>query len=391
MAFPPAAAAIQDFAGLGTTEGRIGATLLLAALTVVVLRTVVPWTVTTFRHWIAAVLVRGFVATVRDRLADVMPWWLSERFAVRALQLVVLAAAVFAALLVWGEGSLVVEVATAVTLSVPVMTQVAITLALFVSAWFGVDVLQAWLDGVTERSEQFSKHQEEIAFRVLQITLFSAVGLGVLTLWGVDLGGLLVGAGFLGIVVGMAARQTLGSLLAGFVLMFSRPFEIGDWVQIGDQEGIVTDITIVNTRLENFDGEFVVIPNDMVSNATILNRSKKGRLRLRVEVGVDYESDPDRAQEVAVEALSAVDTLLTVPRPKALTRRLADSAVVIELRFWIDKPSARRRAKATSEAIRAVKRAYDEAGIKIPYPQRELTGREETGGFRVVGTDSPTD
>jgi small-conductance mechanosensitive channel len=77
---------------------------------------------------------------------------------------------------------------------------------------------------------QISDHQREIVYRLTQVTLYTIVGLTVVTLFTDNIGSLLVGAGFLGIVVGMAARQTLSAVIAGFVLMFSKPFEIGDWV-----------------------------------------------------------------------------------------------------------------------------------------------------------------
>ena len=189
--------------------------------------------------------------------------------------------------------------------------------------------------------------------------------------------------GFLGIVVGLAARQTLGSLIAGFVLMFSRPFTIGDWVEIGDDEGIVTDITIVNTRLENFDGETVVIPNDRVSNQPITNRSERGHLRIRMDVGVDYATDPDHAVEVAQSAIDEVTHVTDAPPPQVLPKSFGDSAVVLELRFWIDQPMPPKKWRAISGVVGSVKAAFDDAGIKIPFPQRELSGRAETGGFRL--------
>jgi small-conductance mechanosensitive channel len=207
-------------------------------------------------------------------------------------------------------------------------------------------------------------------------------------MWEVDLSGLLVGAGFLGIVVGMAARQTLGALLAGFVLMFSRPFEIGDWVEIDDEEGIVTDISIVNTRIQTFAGEYVMIPNDIVSGRKIVNKSRKGRLRIEVEVGVDYEADVERAADVAKEAMKGLDEILSVPTPQVVLKEFGDSAVVLSLRFWIDKPSARRQWRARTAVIESVKAAFDSEGIKIPFPQRELTGREESGGFELAGERS---
>ncbi|MFB6105788.1 MAG: mechanosensitive ion channel family protein [Halobacteriaceae archaeon] len=235
----------------------------------------------------------------------------------------------------------------------------------------------------TRNNDAISSHEREIAYHVVQMAIYVTAGLVVLSLWNVRIGNLLLGAGVLGIVVGLAARQTLGAVLAGFVVLFSRPFEIGDWVEIGDNEGIVTDITIVNTRLQTFDGEYVMLPNDIVSSEEVVNRSRKGRLRLTVEVGVDYASDVDRAVEVAREAMRDVDPILAVPQPEVVAAEFGDSAVLLRLRFWIDNPSARRKWRAKSAVVRAVKGAFDREGIKIPFPQRELTGRAETGGMRV--------
>jgi small-conductance mechanosensitive channel len=242
---------------------------------------------------------------------------------------------------------------------------------------------------LTGGTDRISEHQREIIYRLTQVTLYAVVGLVVLSIFLQDLGSLLVGAGFLGIVIGMAARQTLGAVLAGFVLMFSRPFEIGDWVQVGDQEGIVTEITIVNTRLQTFDGEMVVLPNDEVSSQPITNRTYKGRLRLEVEIGVDYDADPQTAADVARDSLDEVDEILDVPTPQVVLKRFDDSAVVLGVRAWIGEPSARRKWRARTAMISAVKAAFERENIKIPFPQRELTGREESGGFRLTG-ERPT-
>jgi small-conductance mechanosensitive channel len=238
---------------------------------------------------------------------------------------------------------------------------------------------------LTSGTDRISEHQREIIYRLTQVTLYAVVGLVVLSIFLQDLGSLLVGAGFLGIVIGMAARQTLGAVLAGFVLMFSRPFEIGDWVQVGEEEGIVTEITIVNTRLQTFDGEMVVLPNDEVSSQPITNRTYKGRLRLEVEIGVDYDADPQTAADVAHDSLDEVDEILDVPTPQVVLKRFDDSAVVLGVRAWIGEPSARRKWRARTAMISAVKAAFERENIKIPFPQRELTGREESGGFRLTG------
>ncbi|WP_121741103.1 mechanosensitive ion channel family protein [Natronorubrum halophilum] len=226
-------------------------------------------------------------------------------------------------------------------------------------------------------------HQREITHRLTQVSIWSVSLVIILGVWIDDLGGLLVGAGFLGIVVGMAARQTLGTIIAGFVLMFDRPFEIGDWIEIEDEEGIITDISIVNTRVQSFDGEYIMVPNDVISSSTVINRSKRGRLRIEIDVGVDYTTDVERAADIAKDVVTELDESLTGPSPQVVTKNFADSAVVLGVRFWIDKPSARRRWNARTAAIHAIKTAFEEEGIKIPYPQRELSGRAETGGFRI--------
>ncbi|MFB6155241.1 MAG: mechanosensitive ion channel family protein [Haloferacaceae archaeon] len=236
---------------------------------------------------------------------------------------------------------------------------------------------------------RISQHQREIVYRLTQVVLYSLAGLVIVGLFTQDLQGMLVGAGFIGIVVGMAARQTLGAALAGFVLMFSRPFEIGDWIEVGDHEGTVTDITIVDTRIQTFDGEYVVIPNDLVSSQSIVNRSRKGRLRIEVDVGVDYDADPEYAANVAKEAVRGLDEILRVPTPQVVLKQFGDSSVVLGVRVWIGDPSARRRWRARTAVIEAVKEAFEEESLKIPFPQRELMGREEQSGFVLAGDERP--
>jgi small-conductance mechanosensitive channel len=236
----------------------------------------------------------------------------------------------------------------------------------------------------TGKRSSIGEHEREIIYRLTQVALYTLSGLVVIGLFTRDLGSLLVGAGFLGIVVGMAARQTLGAMLAGFVLMFSRPFEIGDWVEIGEREGIVTGITIFTTRIQTFDGEYVMLPNDEVSGQPITNRTRKGRLRIEVEVGIDYDHDPGRAADVARETVKELDQILNVPTPQVVGKRFGDSAIVLGVRVWIDNPSARRMWRARTAVIEAITDAYAEEDIKIPFPQRELMGRSEESGFTIA-------
>jgi len=354
--------------GVDTLGGRLGATLLLLAAVVVV-------------GWIV------FPRVASGINGSAVQWAVSGAL-LRALQFGLVAGVTVALFYVWGQGTYIANADTYLEEDLVFAGRVAASLFVFFAAYAGARWLSGVIADLSDRADWMTDHQEEIALRTSQLLLFGFVGLVVLGLWNVDLGGLLVGAGFLGIVVGLAARQTLGSLIAGFVLMFSRPFTIGDWVQVGDEEGIVTDITIFNTRLENFDGEYVMIPNDSVSDRPITNRSQKGLLRIRVDVGIDYTADPEHAQQVAIEAISQLSEVVDAPPPQVFPKEFGDSAVVLELRFWIDHPTPPRKWKAISAVVSSVKAAFEEEGIKIPFPQRELTGRAETGGFRIHDSDT---
>ncbi|MFH5797996.1 mechanosensitive ion channel family protein [Haladaptatus sp. CMAA 1911] len=267
--------------------------------------------------------------------------------------------------------------------------RIAVTLGVVVAAYVGSGMLVRAVDRFTSETGQLTGHQGEVLSRLTEVSVYLLAALLLLSVWRVDVRAFLIGAGFLGIIIGLAANETLSALIAGFTLMFSRPFEIGDWIEVplenGETtEGIVTDITLFSTRIETFSGKYVVLPNDLVSSNTLVNYGRKGRLRLEVEVGIDYATDPERAIDVAKRTMSGADEVLNVPQPDAVLTGFGDSAVILELRFWIDRPSSRRRWRAITAIVTAVKRAYDRKGIKIPFPQREVAGRDETGGFRVV-------
>ncbi|WP_426963536.1 mechanosensitive ion channel family protein [Haloparvum alkalitolerans] len=265
--------------------------------------------------------------------------------------------------------------------------EIVLAIVILGGAYALTDFVGQVIREIVSAGDSVSDHQQEVIYRLTQLTIYAVAFLVVVGLFTENLGSLLVGAGFLGIVVGMAARQTLGAVLAGIVLMFSRPFEIGDWVEVGEYEGVVTDITIVNTRIRTFDGEHVTIPNDVIGGNPVLDRTKEDRLRIEVEVGVDYEDDPERAAEVAVEAVEGVDNVLQMPSPQVVGKRFADSAVVLGVRYWIDNPSSRKRWRTRTGVIAAVHEAFAEEGITIPFPQRTHSAREGGVGVRLDDAD----
>ena len=232
-------------------------------------------------------------------------------------------------------------------------------------------------------------HQRELAHHAVQIGVFVPTLAFVVALWGIPVTNIFLGAGVLGIVLGFAARKTLSGILSGFVLLFSRPFEVGDWIRVGDWEGIVTDVRVYDTRIRTFDEEHVVIPNDTVTQNEIVNYSNTDRLRLETTVGVDYETDVDAAARVAVGAMERADAVAAQPPPDVVRQEFGDSAILLRLRYWITTPTVQAKWRAQNAVVGAVKSAFEAEGIEIPFPQRELTARR--AGSRTDSSEPAAD
>ena len=366
---------------VATPEARLAATAGIVLLTVAVGWLVLPRVVRAGERVAAEWLERfldGRGESSVETLREAVPVSFGLRLLVGLLQLALFALAAVAVLTLWGRFSLVVAVLPVAENAATVAGRAFLSALLLGGAWVASDVVEEYVADLSADSDRITAHQEQLLTRIVQVGLLVIAGITVLGIWGVNLGGLLVGAGFLGIVLGMAARQTLGSLIAGFVLMFARPFEIGDWVEIGDEEGFVTEITIMNTHMRNFDGEYVVVPNDLVTNQAITNRSREGRLRIHMEVGIGYDDDPDEASEIAETVLEEIGTIANNPKPYVIPSGFGDSAILLDLRFWIDPPTPQARWRSKATAVERIQERFADAGISIPYPQRTVSYPPET-------------
>jgi small-conductance mechanosensitive channel len=176
---------------------------------------------------------------------------------------------------------------------------------------------------------------------------------------------LLAGLGFFSVAVGFAFQDILENLLAGILLLLRQPFAGGDQILVGEHEGTVEQITIRETLITTFDGERTLIPNADVYKSAVVIRTAEPRRRTSFLVGVAYETDLDRAREIAVMALRGVEGIVEDPPPEALLTELASSTVDIDMRYWSGSAQHESR-RVLDRAIAAVKAAFDDAGIEMP-------------------------
>jgi len=211
----------------------------------------------------------------------------------------------------------------------------------------------------------------ELAVALVSRTIFIGVAtLGVfvsLGVMGVNAAALVASMGLLGVAVGFALGGVIENFAAGFLIIMQRPFEAGDIILIGDIEGEVLEVRVRDTIVRMYDGRQTYIPNALIFSKPLINNTRTRRRRVSFEVGVAYPDDTAGALRVAGEALRAVDGVLENPPPFVVARGFQDSSVGLRAYFWID-PVETDFLRVRSEGIAAVKKAFEKAGIEIPFP-----------------------
>ncbi len=200
--------------------------------------------------------------------------------------------------------------------------------------------------------------------RVLVLGLFVIIALQNL---GVELLPLIAGIGVAGAAVALAMQGVLGNLAAGFTIIFTKPFRVGEYVAMVGVEGRVETIELFATVLSHPDKSKVVIPNRKIVGEILHNYGKIRQLNL--EVGVAYETDLNLALAVVNEVLRRNARVLQDPAPSAGITTLADSSVQIAVKPWVNVPDF---VAATAEINKALVEEFRAREISIPFPQREI-------------------
>lgn len=177
-----------------------------------------------------------------------------------------------------------------------------------------------------------------------------------------------LGAG--GLAIGLSLQGSLSNLAWGVLLALFRPFRVGDFVEVGGTLGTVDAINLMHTQLVMPDGREAVLPNAKVGGEAIINFNRRGTRRFELTVGIGYK-DSIGAAMAEIEQLFAADArILKDPPPGVWTMSLGESSVDLVIRAWTTPDDF---WAAQTDLLRAIKEAFDGAGITIPFPQRELT------------------
>jgi small-conductance mechanosensitive channel len=237
--------------------------------------------------------------------------------------------------------------------------------------------------------------------KLLQITLVTVAVILSLTSVGIDLSTFAILTGAIGVGIGLGLQKTVSNLFSGIILLLDRSIKPGDVIEVGGTYGWVSSMGARYVAVETRDGTEYLIPNEDIITHQVLNWSHKSeRVRLKVPVRAPFDADVEHVLALLKEAASRPTRVLRNPAPTALVMGFGESAIELELRFWItDAHNGVQNIK--SEALLEIWRLFRAHGIPIPYPKRDLLVRPEErkqeaspateAGHRSTRDDLPRD
>lgn len=232
--------------------------------------------------------------------------------------------------------------------------------------WYGREVASKT---ETELDDRYLDLFRRIALLVLSVVVIVTI----LGRYGIEVSALVTTLGIGSLAVALAAQETLGDMITGFTIMVDQPFKVGDRVELLDINtwGDVVDIGLRSTRIRTRDNRMVSVPNSVIGKGLVVNYSDPNTVyRVQTHVGVAYGTDIEQARAIMVGAIRAEDWVMPDERIEALFLEFGDSALIFRVRCWIEHYVETRRI--IDKMNTALYRALNDAGIEIPFPQRDV-------------------
>jgi small-conductance mechanosensitive channel len=292
----------------------------------------------------------------------------------------------------WGDISRLISTAvTGFTIGSLKISLVQIAFAILVFAM--LMTLTRFVQRTTER-RVFSHMRMDIGVQNSLKTLIGYVGLVIAFLTGVsmlglNLSNLAIIAGALSVGIGFGLQSIVNNFVSGLILLFERPIKVGDWVVTASGEGIVKKISVRSTEIETFDRSSVLVPNSELISSSVVNWTHKNKLgRVIVPVGVAYKEDPEAIVQLLMKAVKSADLVLANPEPAVIFTGFGESSLDFEVRAFIG--DIHNSLKVRSNLRIKIFQIFREAGVEIPFPQRDLHIRDINGQVQdALPTEKP--
>lgn len=200
--------------------------------------------------------------------------------------------------------------------------------------------------------------------RGVKMLLYLLMALLVAGNLGINVTSLVALLSVFGLAISLAVQDTLSNIAGGIVLIFAKPFVLGDYVATDDGEGTVTELGLTHTKLDTYSGQRLMLPNSKLSAGKIVNYTVLGVRRADHAIGVSYSCEPDKVKAACLKAIARTPDILDTPAPQAVMTAYRDSSMEYHVRFWAKTDCF---WNANFRSLEEIYRAFAEDGIKITY------------------------
>lgn len=252
------------------------------------------------------------------------------------------------------------------------MMDIAGGIAVLVIGLLLASLIARWASRLLNKSGRLGPSVAGLLSSLIKYTLWVLVGVTVLTQFGVETTSIIAALGGMALAVGLALQGTLSNVASGVMILVQKPFKVGETISVGSILATVQEIGVFTTELKQPDGLFVMMPNNELWNQPIINFNRHPVRRFELVVGIGYNDSMEQARTELLALATAEERVLDDPAPVAFVASLDDSSVGIGLRVWCNTPDYLGLSWDLTEAVKA---KFDEKGISIPFPQREITTR----------------
>jgi len=240
-------------------------------------------------------------------------------------------------------------------------------LIFFVGRFLGRVITNA-IKRLMERAK-VDKSLSDFLGNIISVALTVVVVIAALEQLGVNTTSVMAIFAAAGLTVGLAMKDSLSNFASGVMIILFKPFKLGDVITAAGVTGVVESIRIFNTLMRTGDNQEITVPNSQIFNGTITNMTARDTRRIDMVIGIAYEDNIGEAKRIIGEILGKESKILPDPEPTILVLELGESSIDLAVRPWVKKEDY---WKVRSDLLQAIKETFDQNGISIPYPQRDI-------------------
>ena len=234
---------------------------------------------------------------------------------------------------------------------------------------FAIKIFRKVITGIMTKHEDHDPTLLKFVLDVVTWILRAFIFVLVIQALGVETTSFAAAIAAAGLAIGLSLQGSLSNFAGGLLIILFKPFRIGDYIEAQGQGGTVNSIQIFSTRIITSNNQVVYMPNGMLSNNTIKNYSQEPLRRAEVILSVGYNSNLKKVKEVIYATIKSDSKILTEPAPGIEIKSLAENSVDLVVFLWAERP---KYGAMVSDFYENIKTAFEEAGIEIPFPQRDV-------------------